>query len=242
MRRPDAVLFDLWGTLISSDSFDPGRGNEALLAASENPHGVTAGQIQELGGRVVSALEGREDGSALEFTQACLLRIIEDSFDLRFRKPLLEIEWDFWQAALSVHLIEGIAEVLPVIESRGIRMGVISNSSFAAATLERELDRHGIRTCFGFVISSADYGVRKPDPLIFEVALRRLGLDASHAWFAGDNVGYDVIGARSAGIFPVAFRPRKEIPADIGVHAVISQWSELISLIGAAGEGGGPAA
>jgi putative hydrolase of the HAD superfamily len=228
------MLFDLWGTLISSDAFDPNQGNAAILRASDNPHGVTLAEIQVLGGRVVSALEGREDQSAMEFTQASLLRIIEDSFDLRYRKTLLDMEWDFWQAALSVRLIDGVAELLPLVAARGIRMGVVSNSSFAARTLERELDRHGIRGHFDFVVSSADYGVRKPDPIIFEVALRRLGLDASRTWFAGDNVSYDIMGARAAGIFPVAFNPRKEIPAVVGEHAVIVRWSELIPLMSAA--------
>jgi putative hydrolase of the HAD superfamily len=231
MRRPDAILFDLWGTLISSDAFDPGRGNEALLRASDNPRRVTLGEVQGLGGRVVSALESREDQSALEFTQASLLRIIEDSFGLRFQKPLVEMEWEFWQAALSVRLIDGVLQLLPLVAERGIRMGVVSNSSFVAATLEKELSRQGVLRYFDFVISSADYGVRKPDPIIFEVALRRLGVDASRAWFAGDNVGYDIVGAGSVGIFPVAFNPHKEIPALVGEHAVISRWSELVPLL-----------
>src|SRR5208337_1286427 len=101
----------------------------------------------------------------------------------------------------------------------------------AGCTLERELVLQGIRGAFRFVISSADYGVRKPDPLIFEVALRRLGLDAGRVWFAGDNVGYDIIGARQAGIFPVAYNPRKKIPDTVGEHAVISSWDQLIPLI-----------
>jgi putative hydrolase of the HAD superfamily len=234
MKRPDAMLFDLWGTLINSDAFDPNLGSAAILQASANPRGVTLEDVQALGGRVVSSVEGREDQSAMEFTQASLLRILEDSFDLRYRKTLLDVEWDFWQAALSVRLIDGVAALLPLVAAMGIRMGVVSNSSFAAATLEKELDRHGVRGHFDFVVSSADYGVRKPDPLIFEVALRRLGLDASRTWFAGDNVGYDIVGARAAGIFPVAFNPRKEIPAAVGEHAVISRWSELIPLIASA--------
>ena len=234
MRKPDAILFDLWGTLITSDAFDPGLGNAALLGASDNPHRITLEQIQGLGGRVVSALESREDQSALEFTQASLLRIIEDCFGLRYRKPLVDMEWEFWQAALSVRLIEGVPQLLPLVAEQGIRMGVVSNSSFVAATLEKELARQGVLRHFDFVISSADYGVRKPDPIIFEVALRRLGVDAARTWFAGDNVAYDIMGAHSAGIFPVAFNPRKEIPGLVGEHAVISRWSQLIPLLASA--------
>ena len=231
MQRPEAVLFDLWGTLISSEGFDPGLGNAAVLKTCDNPHGVTLEQVQELGNHVMAALGTREDQSALEFSQASLLRIIGDSLDLRFRNSIEETEWDFWDAALDVRLIDGVPELLVHLQSRGIRMGVISNSSFAGCTLERELQRHGILRYFEFVISSADYGIRKPDPIILEVALARLGLEAASAWFAGDNVGYDTVGARSAGIFPVAFKPRAAIPESIGEHAVILRWDQLCALI-----------
>ena len=231
MQRPDAVLFDLWGTLISSEGFDPGLGNAAVLKTCGNPHGVTLEQVQELGNHVMTALDTREDQSALEFTQASLLRIIEDSLDLRFGNSIEDTEWDFWDAALEVRLIDGVRELLALLHARQIRMGVISNSSFAASTLERELQRQGIRGYFEFVISSADYGIRKPDPIIFEVALARLGLGPASAWFAGDNVGYDVVGARNAGIFPIAFRPRMAIPDAVGEHAVILEWEHLSALI-----------
>jgi putative hydrolase of the HAD superfamily len=231
MRKPEAILFDLWGTLIDSDGFDPGRGNAAVLAMCDNPRGVTLGEMQTLGSRVVSALEKREDQSALEFTQASLLRILADALDLRFHKTLQETEWEFWKAALEIHLIDGVRELLPIIAGMDIRMGVVSNSSFSSATLENELERRGIRKHFGFVISSADYGVRKPDPIIFEVALARLRIGAEKTWFAGDNVAYDIEGAHGAGIFPVAFNPLTEIPANLGEHAVITQWSQLMPLV-----------
>lgn len=234
MRKPEAILFDLWGTLISSDGFDLGRGNAAVFQMCDNPRGATLAQMQALGNRVVSFMERREDLSALEFTQASLLRIMADALDLRFRGSLQETEWEFWKAALEIRLIEGVRELLPRVARHDIRMGVVSNSSFSAATLEKELESQGIRRHFEFVISSADYGVRKPDPIIFEVALARLGIGAEKAWFAGDNVACDIEGARGAGIFPVAFNPLTEIPELFGEHAVIAEWSQLMPLVASA--------
>jgi putative hydrolase of the HAD superfamily len=193
--------------------------------------------VMDLGRRVVSATVAREEESALEFTQASLLKMIADAFELRPRLGPVESEWVFWRASLQVSLVDGVSDLLHGVESLGLPMGVVSNSSFAACTLERELEAQGIRGYFRFVISSADYGVRKPDPLIFEVALRRLGFDAGQVWFAGDNVGYDIIGASQAGLFPVAFNPRARIPETVGEHAVITAWSQLAALIEAAGAG-----
>jgi putative hydrolase of the HAD superfamily len=234
MRKPDAILFDLWGTLINSVDFDPRKGHAAVLESCENPNRVTLDEVMDLGQRVVSATVAREEEVALEFTQASLLRIVSDAFGLRPRKSLEESELIFWKASLQVSMVDGVSDLLREIEASGMPMGVVSNSSFAGPTLERELEVQGIRRYFRFVISSADYGVRKPDPIIFEVALRRLGMEPGRVWFAGDNVGYDIIGARRSGIFPVAFNPRKGIPDEAGEHAVITSWAQLLPLLASA--------
>ena len=234
MNKPDALLFDLWGTLLNSVDFDPQKGHAAVLDTCENPKGVPLDAVMDLARRIVNATVAREEESALEYTQASLLKTIADAFELCPRLGPVESEWVFWRASLQVILINGVSDLLRSVDSLGLPMWVVSNSSFAACTLERELEAQGIRGHFRFVISSADYGVRKPDPLIFEVALRRLGFDAGQVWFAGDNVGYDIIGAHQAGIFPVAFNPRKKIPDTVGEHVVISSWDQLLPLIASA--------
>ncbi|MGO9308108.1 MAG: HAD family hydrolase [Spirochaetia bacterium] len=234
VRRPDAILFDLWGTLLNSVDFDPKKGHAAVLEICENPNRVSLDDVMNFGRRIVNATVAREEESALEYTQVSLMRMVAVAFELRPRASAEECEWAFWRASIKVSVIEGVDDLLRELETLGMPMAVVSNSSFAGCTLERELEIQRIRGYFRFVISSADYGVRKPDPLIFEVALRRLGLDAERVWFAGDNVGYDIIGARQAGIFPVAYNPRKKIPEAAGEHALISSWSQLLPLIASA--------
>jgi putative hydrolase of the HAD superfamily len=235
MRRPEAILFDLWGTLIDSVAFDPGLGNAVLLAQSENPRGTTLEELRELGRRLVTATIPREEQAALEFTQVALFQILSDALGLRFRMPLPDLEWEFWNASLTVSLRPGVVEMLERLRGRGIRSCIISNSSFQAATIQKELARQGILRFFEFVVSSADYGIRKPDALIFEAALRRMGVPCDRAWFAGDNVGYDIIGARQAGLFPVAYNPHAPVPESIAEYAAISHWSELADLVEKAG-------
>jgi putative hydrolase of the HAD superfamily len=224
------MLFDLWGTLISSRGFDPSRGHAAVLEISYNPRGATLENVMQIGRRVVTALESREDQSALEFTQSSLLRIIGDSLGMSYPRGWEETEWVFWQAAMEVNLIEGVRDLLSTLSEQGMPMGVVSNSSFLAATLAKELERQGVLSHFAFVISSADYGVRKPDPIIFEIALRRLGLEPAQVWFAGDTMSYDIEGARGAGLFPVAFNPRARIPESDGEHALVTRWEQLPAL------------
>jgi len=231
MRRPEAILFDLWGTLIDSLEFDPGLGNAVLLARSENPRGTTLEDLRELGRRLVNATIPREEQAALEFTQVALFQILSDALGLRFQIPMPELEWEFWNASLTVSTRPGVVEMLERLRTRGIRSCVISNSSFQAATIQKELERQGLLQYFEFIVSSADYGIRKPDALIFEAALRRMGVSCDDAWFAGDNVGYDIIGAGHAGLFPIAYNARSPVPESIVEYAAISHWSELCDLV-----------
>lgn len=44
---------------------------------------------------------------------------------------------------------------------------------------------------------------RKPNPMLFELALKKAGLPSRDVWFCGDSIEADVEGSANAGIFPV---------------------------------------
>lgn len=54
-------------------------------------------------------------------------------------------------------------------------------------------------------MASSEYVIRKPDRMLFETALRKAGLPAEQAWYCGDSIRYDVLGAHRAGIYPVLY-------------------------------------
>jgi HAD superfamily hydrolase (TIGR01549 family) len=208
--RPKAVVFDLWNTLIESDGFSPSRGNARLLELAGNHAPLDALLAYEAG--ILRDIERREDESHLEFTRQSLQRLLNDRFEIRSPLSLAEQEWEYWSKSMEIRLVDGVTEALDDLARRSIRRAVISNSSFTADTIRRTLADLGVLDQFEFVVSSADYGVRKPHLAIFEAALARLGLAAGEAWFAGDNVAYDLEGGLAAGMFTVLFRPPDNEP------------------------------
>ena len=58
-----------------------------------------------------------------------------------------------------------------------------------------------------------------------------LGGGPQSAWFAGDNVVYDMTDAFEAGLHPVAYRVKDPIPESVTKYSAISHWSELGPLI-----------
>jgi ribonucleotide monophosphatase NagD (HAD superfamily) len=84
---------------------------------------------------------------------------------------------------------------------------------------------------------SAAAGVRpvvvgKPEPPLFRIALRRLGVAPGEAAMVGDSVESDVVGGRGAGMRTVLYAPGGA-PAGVA-DVVVRSWAELARLAGVA--------
>ena len=74
--------------------------------------------------------------------------------------------------------------------------------------------------------------VGKPEPPLFRIALRRLGLDSAHAAMVGDSVESDIAGGRGAGMRTVLYAPAGA-PAG-AADVIVRSWTELACLAGVA--------
>jgi len=94
-------------------------------------------------------------------------------------------------------------DVVPALErlaDRNIPVGLISNWDSRLPSLVRGL---GLDELVETVVSSADVGLHKPDPRIFELACRRLDVEPREAAHVGDHMYADVVGAQAVGMTPV---------------------------------------
>jgi putative hydrolase of the HAD superfamily len=94
-------------------------------------------------------------------------------------------------------------DVLPAImrlKERGHLIGVISNWDGRLSAL---LDGLGIAKMLDTIVSSAEVGLHKPDPRIFELACERVGVAPHEAVHVGDHHYADVLGASAVGMTPV---------------------------------------
>jgi putative hydrolase of the HAD superfamily len=57
-----------------------------------------------------------------------------------------------------------------------------------------------IENHFGIVLVSGEFGVRKPDPKIFQTAYERLQVQPEDCLMVGDNLTADIEGARNVGM------------------------------------------
>lgn len=73
--------------------------------------------------------------------------------------------------------------------------------------------------------------VGKPEPPLFEIALRRMQLAPHEAAMVGDSIPSDIAGGRRAGMRTVLYAPNGA-PADAPADVVVSSFAELARLAG----------
>jgi len=225
------VLFDLGDTLLVNEKFDALAGNTRLLELAENGESLRPGDIARLAQELDARLLPLREASEIEFPVSSFSRLLYERLGISFALSPEERAAEFWKAAVTFTPGPGIAEVLAHLDERGIRRAVVSNAMFAGPILEDELAKHDLLEGFEFVMSSADYGVRKPHPLIFETALAKMGIRASDAWYVGDTPSKDVLGAHQAGLGSVWYNRKRRECEDIVPDAEVHGWSEFVELL-----------
>jgi putative hydrolase of the HAD superfamily len=105
-----------------------------------------------------------------------------------------------FDGAASYALYPDALPVLRALHARGLTLGVISDWSIGLGLILRH---HDLVQFFDFAVISAAVRLAKPDPALFETALRRADAIGDYALHIGDSYVLDVLGARAAGITPV---------------------------------------
>jgi putative hydrolase of the HAD superfamily len=108
----------------------------------------------------------------------------EDIFE-RFR------ERELWR------VYDDVRPALAALTQRGLRLGVISNFD---SRLYDILSACDLRRFFDSVHISTQVGAAKPDPTIFQAALRFHSVEAERGMHVGDSLREDYEGARAAGL------------------------------------------
>lgn len=95
------------------------------------------------------------------------------------------------------HVEPDVAPALAALRGRGLRLVVVSNAN---GRLRHLFDRVDLTKWFDHVLDSHEWGVEKPDPRLFQLALEQSRADAANTVHVGDLYHVDVMGARAAGL------------------------------------------
>jgi len=189
MLNPDAILFDLDGTLVDTSRDITANLNRAFEAMDypRLTHEVILSHV----------------GFGAHFLVQKCLQINQP--DIQVDNQLVTEIWELFREYYRIHIVDEALlypGVLEFLESEKRPMGVISNKpeEFVHAVLrEMDMDHY-----FKFSWGKDTLPVSKPDPEVIRYGIHEIGmLDPAKVCMVGDNP-VDIISAKGAGAVAVA--------------------------------------
>ncbi len=198
-----AVFFDLYNTLVG---YDPPReeiearilkefGIEMSPEAFCYPLVIADEFIYQEHARAPLSKRSKEETMAL-YAQYQGIVLKEAGIDVS-QELIASILGKWQQSAFKLVLFDDVMPVLNHLRELGLILGLISNVDRDITSLCQEL---GLSVLLQVVITSQEVGFNKPQPEIFQEALKQTGVKSSEAIYVGDQYQIDVVGANEAGM------------------------------------------
>lgn len=109
----------------------------------------------------------------------------------------------------DIELFDDVLSTFKILQKK-YALGLLSNGNSYP-------DKCGLEGIFHFVVFSQDYGIEKPDPRIFQIALKKAEVEPDEFIHIGDSLRNDIFGANQTGIKSIWLN-RKQIKNNLGVE------------------------
>ena len=205
MREFDAILFDAGGVLVLPDPTVLGP----LLAYYGGDTSVDQHVRAHYRAMAVKSRAGAGETSWGDYHAAYVrsVGVSEASAVTATHAMDLTFNGHLWRWPIVEHV-----SALRALAAASVPIGIVSN---AHGQIEEALSRSGVcqvgqgpHVPVCCVIDSHVVGVAKPDPRIFDFALRHFdGVARDRVAYVGDTLTMDVAGARAAGLRPILLDP-----------------------------------
>ena len=226
-KRLSVILFDLGFTLINFEGDFHQAMKESYVALANSL--VKSGYPIE-----VASFAKKFEGVILEYYRCRAIDLIERPVEESLQKVLADIglnhlpHSDLQEAVKSMYtyteswwkIEPDTHETLARLKKMGYRLGLISNAA-NTPDLNRLIDNHNLRGYFEVIVISADEGIRKPDPRIFNRTLARFDVKPENTAMVGDTLPADILGAKLAGICSIWITRRANREENNAVQGVI---------------------
>ena len=225
-----AVIFDLYGTLVSSFSMREHESVVREMAAivGAPPDDFARMWFDSYDWRAIGKISSPEDN--IRFICEKLGMAAEES---KVREAA-KVRYEFIRQGLKPW-----PETQPVIsklKSMGYKVGLISDCS---AETPISWESSPLARLIDVAIFSCLVGFKKPEPRIYLQAVEQLGVKPEECLYIGDGSSDELSGAASAGMHPVMIRAAAEAPDAHRIHEErwsgpkIRSLSEVLKLAGA---------
>lgn len=114
--------------------------------------------------------------------------------------------------------------------NKKMKLAIITNG--ITQRQKEKIRNSGLNNCIETILISEEVGYRKPDKIIFDIAVDILDVRAEEVLFTGDNLELDIRGSQNAGMIAVWFNPlRENNKTDIQPDYEIDSLESILELI-----------
>lgn len=106
----------------------------------------------------------------------------------------------FWNLQVSKHVypFQDVRDILLYFKKEGYKLGCVTNGNNISQY--GKIKAANILDCFDYIVTSEEAKEAKPQPKMFELALKSLKARKEECLFIGDTFSADIYGALSCGI------------------------------------------
>lgn len=119
---------------------------------------------------------------------------------------------DDWDVALYLEEVDGVFHIVRKLKQNGYQVAVLSNDSIQLGEARRK--KFNYDSLFQAVIISSHFGFVKPDPKIYEIALKRLRAAPNQSIFIDDRI-VNIEGGERVGIHSILFKNADQLKKDL---------------------------
>jgi 2-haloacid dehalogenase len=195
-HRIDAVVFDLGGVLID---WDPRYLYRGLFTGEQ--------EMERFLAEICTSEWHRDHDLGVDIAQSC-----GQLAELHPQHRQLIMAWAERGEEMAAGQFDETVELLGALRAAGMPCFALSNMERETYAIRRE--RFAFMSWFDGIVISGHEGSAKPDRQIFEVLLRRYGLDPHRCVFI-DDAAPNVETARELGMTGLLYRSAGQLRADL---------------------------
>jgi len=197
------LIFDFFGTLVSTpESPFVGGGRRTWHLLKKYDYEIEFEGFKRNWEQCLRRMEAESNSNFVEFHFFKFVRaFLKENFPSKspkFRFVKLLAETFLWDWNRGVKLFDESAQVIHKLLTT-YRLGLISNTHYPDL-IYRNLSKAGFSNAFDLIITSVEFGIKKPDRRIFERTASLLGVETRDCIYVGDDPREDYEGAINAGM------------------------------------------
>jgi putative hydrolase of the HAD superfamily len=229
--KPSALLFDFYETLLDiwTDENDPYVWEKLALFLQYRGMLLEGQGLKQSYDHLVRQHLEQSSEPYAEVSVYEIFRTLLSGWNVANFSELLTITVQLYRA-LSIRRFQLFEDTIPTLQRlrQQYRLALVTDAQ--RVFFEAEIRITGLAPFFEVMIVSSDYGFHKPDPRIFQLALKELGVEPGQALYVGDSWQRDMVGAQSAGIRTILLNRKNHtyhFGGQPGPDAIVGSLDEL---------------